>query len=401
MRLVKLYIGICYVVSLFLFTCTEPFALVTESFEDLLVVEATITDEFKYQEIKVSRTYLLEDSVPVLETNADVRIEDSNKNTYRFIHTGDGLYRSVQQFQALVGVSYKLIIDTDGKEYVSTEELLAGKAEIENLYAELVNLNGTIGVQVLVDTNENLGTANFFRYEYEETYKIVAPSFVAFDVVISNVEPGIKSYDVDYVRRPEELKVCYSSNYSTEIILTNTNGLAENRVSKFPVRFIPSNNSMLRDRYSILVKQYVQSADANNFYKILKDLGTEDGVFIGSQPGYIQGNISSKQDSKEKVIGFFDVSSVTSKRIYFNYSDFNIELPPYFYDCDLVYLDYKKDGPPPDTEPNERYFLYQFLVYNNYKYFAGDKDSVFIIVRPECGDCTTFSSNIKPSFWED
>lgn len=395
MRLVKLYIGICYVVSLFLFTCTEPFTLVTESFEDLLVVEATITDEFKYQEIKVSRTYLLEDSTSVLETNADVRIEDSNSNTYNFIYTGDGLYRSVQQFQALVGVSYKLIINTEnGKEYASTEEFLAGNAEIENLYAELVNLNGTTGVQVLVDTNENLGTANFFRYEYEETYKIVAPLHSSLDAIVTG---SITTGTISLEPKLREEKTCYSNNSSSKILLTSVNSLTENRVSRFPVRFIESQSSILRERYSILVRQYVQSANANNFYKILKELGSDENLLIDNQPGFIQGNIFSLQNSKEKVIGFFDVSSVTSKRIYFNYSDFNIDYPSYFYDCDLIILDYDIIGP----DENQRILLLQLITgANPYQYVSG-QHPLYTIVNPECGDCTTFSSNIKPSFWED
>ncbi|KAA5824768.1 DUF4249 domain-containing protein [Algibacter amylolyticus] len=398
MRLNKLYRSILLLVLLSIsFCCTEPFPLVTESFEDVLVVEATITDEYKRQEIKLSRTYLLESETPVFESNANVRIEDSNNNIYNFSETGNGLYLSNSAFQAVPNVAYKLVISTtDGKEYISNSEFLPSKAEMENLYAELVNLNGEIGVQVYVDTNDNLGDANFFRYEYEETYKIVAPYYKNLDAIV------IADEFIELVPRDPGEEVCYSSNSSSEIILTSVSGLAENRISKFPVRFISMNSPTLRERYSILVRQYVQSADANTFYKVLKKLNSDgESAFVGNQPGFIQGNIFSSQNVSDKVIGFFDLSSVSSKRIYFDYTEFNLDLPPYFYDCDLRLLDYDKVGSDNPPEQNERaILLYLLSRYNPYKYVSGSS-SVYQLASPECGDCTTFSSNLKPSFWED
>ncbi|GAA3596274.1 hypothetical protein GCM10022396_11950 [Flavivirga amylovorans] len=370
--------------------CTDPFQLETESFEDVLVIEATITDEFKRQEIKISRTSLLESDMQIFENNANVRIEASNGNVYRFSETQNGLYHSNVLFQAVEGISYKLLITTAiGREYVSDDEFLPPKAEIENLYGEVVNLNGEIGIQVLVDSNEDLGEANFFRYEYEETYKIIAPNFSFFDAtLIGDV--------ITLVPRDPSKQTCYSTNYSGDIILTSVSSLAENRISKFPIRLIPIKSSIIRERYSILVKQYVQSVNANTYYKILKDLNSdEEGVFIDNQPGFIKGNISSKQSINEKVIGFFDVSSVTSKRIYFNYLDFNLELPPYLFACDFLELDSAM------TDPiNERLILIGSFR-DGYKYVSGNDGGVFTIVNQECGDCTTFSSNIKPTFWID
>ena len=76
---ISIFITLC-IASFYIFSCTEKIELKTESFEDVLVVETTITDELKYQEVKISRTYILESSNPILEKNAKVRIEDSNKN---------------------------------------------------------------------------------------------------------------------------------------------------------------------------------------------------------------------------------------------------------------------------------------------------------------------------------
>ncbi|MEW4923995.1 DUF4249 domain-containing protein [Algibacter sp. 2305UL17-15] len=401
MNFKTLYKSVSLLILLVSLGCTEEFPLVTESFEDVLVVEATITDELKTQQIKISRTFDLEaGNSPEFVTNANVRIEASNNNIYNFVSSGSGIYTSANEFKAEQGVAYKLIITTDGKEYESNEEVLAPQAEIEDFYAELITSEEKVGVQVFVDSNDNLGGANYFRYEYEEAYQVIPIFYYPLDLIpvnVQNAETDSISYDLREESRPESERVCYSYNNSNEIILTNTNGLTEQKVSRFPVRFIPANDDRLRDRYSILVKQYVQSADANNFYKVLRDLSSDESLLIDNQPGFIRGNISSSQNEEEKVLGFFDVSSVSSKRIFFNYEDFGLDVPPYFFTCEIIKYNTEITGPP----TNERLRLYQFLVNRGYKFFGSEEEDEYSIVRPECGNCSSFASSIKPEFWED
>jgi len=395
MKFIRLYFPmLCFIASI-IFGCTEPFELKTETFEDILVVEATITDEFKRQEIKLSRTFPLDSNKIVLERNAKVIVEDSNQNKFNFTEESNGVYVSDIPFKAVEGFTYKLeITDLDNRQFNSREELLAPKAQVNNLFAELETIEGQLGVQVYINSNQDVGSAKFFRYEYDETYKIIVPFYSQFDAI---VDGNSSNYVINLVPKTSDVKTCYSTNLSSRIIVTNTSNLSENTISKFPIRFIPANNPILRERYSILVRQYVQSAEANNFYKILKDLSSDESLLVDNQPGFIQGNVFSQQNLNEKVIGFFDVSPVTSKRIYFNYMDFEVETPPYIFECEFLELDYNVTGP----LVNEKLVLYGALTSSNeYKYVANN-GSVYTIVNPECGDCTTFSSNIKPEFWID
>ncbi|WP_159019152.1 DUF4249 domain-containing protein [Algibacter sp. L3A6] len=413
MKLNQSYTIVCLLFGLCaIFNCTEQIALSTENFEDLLVVEATITDEFKTQEIKITHTYLLESDAPIIDAGAVVQVQTANA-IYNFHHVGNGVFYSDQEFQALDGETYQLLITTsDGEKYSSNPEELASKAGIENLYAERMSIGEEEGIQVFVDTNNDLNGANFFRYEYEETYKIVPEYYRVNDAVISNIvwngrnetDSGEdRTYDIDFVDRPENQGSCYGANTSNEIIITNINSLSESRITRFPIKFISSTSSSLRDRYSILVKQYVQSATANTFYKILKELGgSSESVFVTNQPGFVQGNIFSQQNIENKVVGFFDVSTVTSKRIYFNYFDFDLVLPPYYFNCEIIELDYQKKGRLIPPQEDERSRLLELLTENNppFKYVSRSED-VYQIVKSECGDCSTFASNIKPEFWED
>lgn len=382
------------------FGCIEPFTLVTESFEDALVVEATITDELKTQQIKLTRTFPLEGGGLVFENGANVKIIGSNNNEYSFINTNDGVYNSVIEFKVEHGISYRLLITTsDGKEYVSNDETLPEVVGINKLEAELVTSNENQGIQVFVDSDDSSGETNYFRYEYEETYQRIPELFFRVDLVFSNVTGSGESiqYTIAEEPRPENQRVCYSNNNSNEIIVTSTDGLTEQRVSKFPVRFIRADDFIIRDRYSILVKQYNQSADANNYFRILKDISSDESLLIDQQPGFVQGNLFSTQNSNEKVIGFFDVSSVSSKRIFFSYDDFEIaEKPQYPFFCETDTLSY--------NVPDERPRLYELVANRGYKHGGspGNEDELdFLIVRPECGDCTSYASNVRPEFWED
>lgn len=388
------------------FNCTEPFTAITDTFENGLVIEATITDELKNQEIKISHTYKLEeDSNLSYETNAKVTVIGSDNTVYDFEDSGLGVYTSIQLFQAQENVSYKLeIITARGKKYSSTSELLPPKAQIDSVYAELITTEEGTGIQIFVDSEPSEQNANYFRYNYEETYKIVSKYFYPLDVSLNNWKGignnPICSDEPELVGRPLNQEICYSSiNTSNDIMVTSLNGLDDSRISRYPVRFIPEENYVIRDRYSILVKQFVQSANANNFYRILGELGGDSSLLLDKQPGFIRGNISSEENQNENVIGFFDVSSMSSKRIFFDYTDFDIKKPDYIYYCEILKYNFAATGPPV-SNINEREILFWHFYNGVYKYY-GQVECVIEVVNSNCADCTLFASNEKPLFWED
>lgn len=393
------------------FNCTEEIPLETQDFEDVLVVEATITNELKFQEVKLSRTYLLESNTQTLENNADVSVIDNLGNSYSFTQNSDGLYVSDIEFEAMPNTEYTLLITTNnGVSYSSSKTPLAPSADLENIYPEVTN-DPTYGqrVTVFVDSNGELNNVKYFRYEFEDTYKVVAPYFMYIKLIIDNVRygDGVEEeiglhYDTEVVVRDDDddVSTCFTSNESSEIIIAETSDLEQNSIIKFPIKTIDIDDIALIHRYSILVKQYTQSVESYTFYKVLKQLGSLESVLSANQPGYVTGNMAAT-NSNRKVIGYFDVSSFTSSRIYFNYADVNIARPLYFVECNILSFDYSDNlGVAQDGDINERVQLYNLLTENNFQLISKIV-STHKIVRPECGDCTTFSSKTKPDFWED
>ncbi|MCD0468245.1 DUF4249 domain-containing protein [Flavobacterium sp. JAS] len=405
----KYKISIFLLLALAITGCTEQYAFKNTDFESALVVEGTITNEYKNQIIRLSQVYQLEETGPRLETGANVFITDDQGNEYQF-EQKDTVYASLTQFKAEPGRKYQLKIRTkEGKNYISDEQTLTTETKIDNITATVENVQGQRGVQINVNSYDPTNTSKYYRYEYAETYKIIAPQwyFLEANVIAIPGNPGDPKNDIPAIPahaeivvtpRVKEAKTCFSTKKSEDIILNNTNSSIEDRVH-FPVRFISDQNYIISHRYSIFVKQYVQNLAAHTYYKTLRDLSTSGNILSPKQPGFFYGNIKSVENPTEKIIGFFEVSAVSSERIYFNYSDLfpKEPLPPYYEtDCEPEMFE-NCDGPP----PCKGVALLSLLGTRSRVMSSWNYLSTFFLVKAPCGDCTSFSSNIVPPFWVD
>jgi hypothetical protein len=379
--------------------CAEQYALTSSDFESALVVEATLTNELKVQEVKLSRTYRLEEDGPQPEFGAQVQVSDDQGNLYNYSESG-GIYRSNEEFRAEPGRNYTLtVITSDGKTYRSRAETLTTVNEIQDVVATVETVDGVRGVQINAQAFDPTNTSKYYRYEYMETYKIVAPYWSFFKATRI---PGGEGIEDDQImispRDPGETKTCFNTVFSNDIIQTSTNDLNEDRVD-FTVRFISDQNPIITRRYSILVTQYVQSLPAFMFYKTLKELSGQGSILSQNQPGFFYGNIRAQENPVEKVIGFFEVASVSSKRIYFNYTDLfpDDPPPPYFIDCGPY--TFKFCFIPTDMECAGGALL--SAISSNSLLYVGDDNNYYTMVPPPCGDCTNLGSNIVPTFWQD
>lgn len=391
-------------------SCTEPYALQNNTFEDVLVIEATVTNELKKHEIKISRTFQLEEKEPTFETNATVYIMDDLGNQFNF-NEEDGKYISEFEFQAIPTRQYQLFVNTsNGKQYSSTREKLTTISPITEINANRTNLFGVEGVEITTNSFDPTKTSNYYRFEYEETYKIVSPFWTSDSL---NFNYNTTTYDVAITTTTKsyDSSVCYNTVNSNEIILNNNSALSEDRIENFPVRFIPQNNSIIAYRYSILVKQYIQNLEAYTFYKTLKDFSGTNNILSPNQPGFINGNIKNIENNSERVIGFFDISSFSTKRLFFNYNDFfegNPEIK-YPFTCPVseYYAFYDvancEQIPPPKDTPeyckSGKYALYKDYQYDLQIYFDFF-NGYYLTTRPICGECNRLWSTEVPPFWQ-
>lgn len=384
-------------ITLFAISCIEEIDFETETFESALVIEATITNEMKVQEIVLSRTFRFEEDGPVPESGASVAVLN-NGASISFSESAPGIYQSDNAFAATPNTDYQLRITTsNGRSYSSTLTQLTNITQIDEVYAmRETNDDGVNGMAIYVDSFDPTGNSKYYRYEYEETYKIIAPKYVSLDLIVTDQD----SCFVALVDRPVGQRVCYNTVPSINLNLINTNAFSEDRVSQHLIRFVDSEDYIISYRYSILAKQYIQSREAYTYFETLNEFTGEGSLFSQTQPGFFNGNISSNSNSDEKVIGFFDVSSVSTKRLYFNYDEFynNEPLPPYANAC--------FEGTPQQFSLAGCGSLINDILNNRIKYFAlndnpQQEEGPYIVVPRSCGDCTALGSNIVPDFWEE
>lgn len=407
-----------YVLLIFtcLHGCVEPFEAGTETFENALVIAAFLTDEEKKHEIMLSRARPFEQDSSSVERNANVFVSDDTGVVYNFEEIEPGRYISQESFAAQSNKSYQLAIATqDGRSYVSESVNTPEKVGVGNLYAERgMNDFGEEGVKILLDNNSSGDEPKYFKYEYEETYKIIAPNWDPFEFEIIYYvacAPDRRSYEVGIKPRTEEQRVCFATRKSQEILQTSTAQLSSNVISGLQIRFIERENYIMSHRYSILVKQYAQTQDAHSYFENLSNFSSTESVFSDIQPGFLKGNISSKDNTDEKVLGYFEVASVTKRRVYFNYEDLfpGEPLPPYAINCNTAGNpplikrgyhcagDFVCDG---DCEsPLIEAILAGIVVYRSENESPTIDNGPYFTLPSPCGDCTKLGSNIVPDFW--
>ncbi len=383
-----------FLVSVILEGCTEPFSPDIPFSDSLLVVDATFTNELKNHEVFLSRS-TQGDNEPKVESNGTVRIVDDNQLQYPFTETDPGVYVSDVMFGAEPNRSYRLLITTaSGREYASSPVVLPQTTEIADVYAERTTTDsGLDGMGIFVNSFDPTGNSIYYKYEYEETYKIIAPRWVPFRLAIVNENPLVIE---DFSRQGQ--KICFASKKSNTLILTNTSGVGEDRVTDFNVRFINRNDYIISHRYSLLVKQFVLSRETFEFYEKLQDFSGVESLFSDSQPGFIVGNIFPQDDGNDEVVGIFEVSSVSEKRIFFNYSDFfpDEDLPPFVEECPTGV------NIAPQTEELGRLIRANLISFSGFNANPPPPGEGLYFVQPRvCGDCTVLGSETIPSFWEE
>ncbi|SHG26978.1 protein of unknown function [Flagellimonas flava] len=393
---VKTYLSRCSIfLMLICYGCIEPFNAVFEDFQSALVIEGTITNELKLHQIVLTRTYEFEADGPSPETTANVRIIAGDGTTFSFEHVGDGVYVPSEAFAAQFGVDYQLEVDTqDGKSYASEVVQLTSSTSIDDIRAErIINDDGQDGMGIFIDSFDPTGSSVNYRYEFIETYRVIAPEWFS-DSLIGDPEGGC---GVIRIPNRTDARICYPTDFSNALILTSTANLNEDRVSNFMVRFVNRNNYIISHRYSILVRQFVESNDAYTFFETLNEFSGSESLLSQTQPGFLQGNIFSKDDEDEKVLGFFNASSVSEKRLFFNYDDFypGERLPPYVEDC--------KPSSPPIASTGG--CIIRPILEAGIGVYAGDNpeprvgQGPYFIVSRVCGDCSVLGPEEQPDFW--
>lgn len=408
----KIFWVVCILVSA-LTTCIDPYILNLDQYESLLVVDGLITDEHVPYSIKLSRTFQNEEIMPVMVSDAEVRVQDENGTITVFQEEETGIYRSDStSFIGRVGGIYTLLIKTDdGLEYESDPCPLTGVPGIDSIYfaydRELIN-SGTEeeeGIRIYLDASNKNEICKYFRWEFEEVWKFQ----ILFPVSYKYLGGG----KVELIPTIEN-QTCWKFAQSTDVLIHSTELQEMSQVSRQAIKFIASGKSdRLQRQYSIHVNQYSLSESEYEFWNNLKQVSESGGDIFEKQPFSIIGNIHCINREDEKVLGYFQVSAVTKKREYITYGQVvDLDIPNFRYPCEKIeYGPYDLYGaylpyPVPPEIYDEVYTRYINLGY----VFVWPTDEIihgnsaitkFVFATKECSDCSLTGDPNKPDFWVD
>ncbi len=180
--------------------CTEPYAFDEEAFDEVLIVDGSVSNQHKKHKISLSRSYAF-DGTPTMEKGAVVQVRTNKGDRFNFKEQKEGIYEAEVPFAAVADEKYTLEITTlEGKHYESTPMMLPEPAALEQVYAEAaVNDRGEEGISILLDAASASNQSRLYRFEYEETYKIVAPYWTPYDAIVVFV--GTSTFATDIILR--------------------------------------------------------------------------------------------------------------------------------------------------------------------------------------------------------
>jgi len=360
----------------FISGCIVQFIPETDEDKDILVVEGIITDQPEVNTIKLSRSLPLgSKNVAKPVKGSIVSITDDIGNSYRLRESVPGTYvTDVSQFKGIIGRSYTLHVSTTTGNstinYQSYPMEMRPVPPIDSIFYEKTIIreqtDGKLpveGCQIYLSTHDPLNNCKFYRWEYSETWEFRLP------YVVPN-------------------KICWISAYSGNINVKSTVALAEDKVSKFPLKFISNNTDRLKVKYSILVNQYSLNEEEFEYWEKLQVMGEQVGGLYDMIPSTIPTNLWCVENPEEKVLGFFSVSARSSQRVFIK--DYFGGIVNLYTDCvsDTVY----------GLGSVESLGYHGWVIEDH---LIGDLPPYRVLTdKKGCADCTVRGTTTEPLFWK-
>lgn len=376
----KLYILLFLLIGLF--SCIEEYTPDIDSKDsEKYVITGEITDIEGYHSVKVSLSSPVNDANYIPVSGCDVKVSDSNGNTFQFLESTNGEYGAFMEQQYLqIGTAFKIDVVTPEGDLISSEyDSLFYCPSIDSLYYAIdekptndPDYNIPF-VQFYIDYDGKNSDTRLIKIDIEETYEYHSdyPLKWYWDGRVHELQ------EPDYSKQ-----ICWKTVKSPDIFTLSTEKLNENVYKKFPIHTIPNTSEKLIYGYSLLLKQKSISKDAYLYYeKISANIVNEGGLY-GTQPQQIEGNLYNVTNPEKKVLGYFNVNGINTKRIFIeSIPDFEIA---YNSPCSPMLL---------DLGPGMLGNTYGILWY-----YDGNPDTYKLHIN--CVDCTALGGNIeKPSFW--
>lgn len=381
----KPYTGLYMLMLILLLGCRENYLppAITNT-NNYLVVDGMIRYGNDSTILKLTRTRNLGDTaIDAPELSARITIEGKNGSNYTLASLGRGFYGTgplplnpSEQYRLRISTSVGGLYESDYVPVMVTPEI------------DSIQWKQDSGVRFSVFTHDNINRTRYYRWEFEETWEYLTyfDTNLGFDYLTNQI----------FFRDSSQLLTrCWNSARSTDVLITTTANLAQDRVEDFQLQYINRGDDKMSTRYSILVKQYALTRESFEYWQLLRKNSKELGSIFGTQPSELIGNIRCISDPSEPVIGFMSVAAQTTKRIFVR----NPELNGWSIGSTADILCSYRIVPPDSVS----YYLQNDRDLSP-AFFSGGSvpplPAYVAIAKKICTDCTVRGGNTKkPSFW--
>lgn len=361
--------------------CISEFEPPSQGYENVLVVEAFLTNDDEPFKVSLSRSTPIDTVQFSPQSGASISLLNADGESYDLYEYSSGMYQTHVNPNPQVDQEYKLRIMTTTGMYESDFVKMRETPEIDsvNFLYEERKTAGQKGVQIYVNTHDPENNTWYYRWDYEEDWTFYTPFYALF------------YWDDGVYHVQENINRCWKSYRSKNIIIKSSTNLSQDIISQFPLTYVTNQSDRLLSKYSMNVKQYALSEASYNYWKELQKVTESLGTLFDPQPATIYGNIHNINDETEVVLGYFDASSVTEKRIYITRSDLpGVPFPDNYQYCEDSIVGYNQIA---------EMSSYGWYLYNEETNENGGLDYYMSISRA-CVDCTTRGTNVKPDFWQ-
>ena len=299
------------------------------AYKSFLTVDASISNEpgpyrisVSYSSEKIAGGYFAG------VKKAKVYVTDERGGNFVFTESSlvreAGIYRSGSNFIGRVGGTYILHIDlADGKKYQSTPETMKAVPTIENLITQFdvqtqypKGDSRRVGFNIYLDFQDPATEGDNYQWSWKHYER--AP---ICETCYGGGRYNFTTQVCEYPRTPSDAVTsykcegnCWNQTYSTDLKLFTDSYLNGKRVTGKQVARVPFDGFK---PYYLALEQRGLTKNSYNYYNFLTSQIQNNGtLFDISAETQFSINIKSTTNPDEKVLGIFDVYSV-SKRIFF------------------------------------------------------------------------------------
>lgn len=253
---------------------------------------------------------------PEQVVGAKVLFIENQSKTYVLHSSNPGTYTiNITEFKPVMGSSYSIEVHTvDGLEFKSAPEVMLPVIAIDSLQWD-------IRPRTVVSID---GLAN--NYKALNVYTTTSLPSTDLGVYLKwDVQSAYQFSTLPECNPFKTIYTCYfgyGTNEGDLMLFSNSNN-AVRHLSRFPVgyEFLSQDYKFVETHY-YSVYQHRISQPAYEYFNKLKTISTLNGSIFDPIPSSVAGNVSNIKDPKNKVLGYFLVSSADIKRIKLESADF-------------------------------------------------------------------------------